>query len=129
VTAFEAVLWDYGGVFTPSGSPGGRLSAFDVLTGKLKWEQEWDTPVAAGLTTTAGGLLITGKSSGDFLVMDAENGKTLYTFRSGGGFGTGPVTYEVNGRQYIAAVSGVVSSFFGGRGALELMVFELGPTK
>lgn len=117
----------YGGTFSPDGKPAGRLTAVDALTGELKWQQDWDTPLVAGLTTTAGGLLITGKSSGEFLVMDADSGKTLYSFRSGGGFGTGPVTYEVGGRQYIAAISGVISSFFAGRGTLELIVFELGP--
>lgn len=119
----------FGGNFIPdnNGKAGGRLSAFDALTGKLKWQQEWTTPSVAGLTATAGGLLITGKTSGEFIVLDADTGDTLYSFSSGGGFGTGPVTYELDGRQYIAAVSGVVSPYFAGRGSLDVIVFGVGP--
>lgn len=118
-----------GGNFVPDndGKPAGRLTAFDTLTGAIKWQQEWTTPALAGLVSTAGGVLITGKTDGDFLVMDSETGQTLYKFRSGQGFASGPVTYEVNGHQYIALVSGVASAHFAGRGTLELTIFELPP--
>lgn len=121
----------FGGQFIPgnNGKAHGRLSAFEAFTGKLKWQQEWDTPVVAGLTATKGGLLITGKTTGELLVLDQDTGNTLYSFSSGGGFGTGPVTYELDGKQYIAAVSGVVSPYFAGRGSMQVIIFDVGAYK
>jgi alcohol dehydrogenase (cytochrome c) len=58
------------------------------------------------VTATAGGLVLTGELTGDFLVLDAASGKELYRFNTGGPIGGGIVSYEVKGKQYVAVMSG-----------------------
>ena len=77
------------------------------------------------MTATAGGVLFTGDLNDDFLVLDASNGKTLYSFNTGGSIGGGVLTYEVGGKQYVATTSGVVSGFFGGSGTSAIIIFAL----
>ena len=68
--------------------------------------------MVGAVTTSAGGIVMTGELTGDFLVLDAENGKELYRFNTGGPIGAGVVTYEIAGRQYVAVASGSPSSFW-----------------
>ena len=58
------------------------------------------------LTPTAGNVLFTGDLDGNFLALDARNGKTLYRFDTGGPIAGGIITYEAKGRQYVAVASG-----------------------
>ncbi|MDP7237736.1 MAG: pyrrolo-quinoline quinone, partial [Candidatus Latescibacteria bacterium] len=60
----------------------------------------------APVTTTAGGIVFTGESNGDFIVLDALTGEVLYRFNTGGSLGGSVVTYEIEEQQYIAVVSG-----------------------
>lgn len=82
-------------------------------------------PSLAGLTATSGGVLFTGDLDNDFLVLDAAKGEVLYRFNTGGSIGGGGVTYERDGKQYAATVSGTVSPFFGGSGLPAVIVFAL----
>jgi alcohol dehydrogenase (cytochrome c) len=61
----------------------------------------------------------------DFLALDARTGKVLYRFNTGGSIGGGTVTYEHNGKQFVAIASGSVSAFFGGSGLPVVVVFAL----
>jgi alcohol dehydrogenase (cytochrome c) len=70
-------------------------------------------------------VLFTGDLNNDFLVLDAANGKKLYSFNTGGSIGGGVISYEVGGKQYVATTSGVVSGFFGGSGTSAVIVFAL----
>jgi alcohol dehydrogenase (cytochrome c) len=117
----------YGGSVTPDPreSSKGWLTAIDSTTGKVRWKQKWPTPLAAAVTATAGGVLFTGDLDNNFLVLDASNGKTLYSFNTGGSIGGGVITYEIGGKQYVATTSGVVSGFFGGSGTSAMIVFAL----
>jgi PQQ-dependent dehydrogenase (methanol/ethanol family) len=117
----------YGGAVIPDarGTSKGWLTAIDSTTGKVRWRQQWPTPLVAAVTTTSGGVLFTGDLNNDFLVLDAATGKTLYRFNTGGSIGGGVVTYEVGGKQYVATTSGVVSGFFGGSGTSSVIVFAL----
>lgn len=101
------------------------LTAVDSTTGKVRWKKQWPTPLIAGVTATAGGVLFTGDLDNNFLVLDASNGKTLYSFNTGGSIGGGVITYEVGSKQYVATTSGVVSGFFGGSGTSAIIVFAL----
>jgi alcohol dehydrogenase (cytochrome c) len=58
------------------------------------------------VTTTAGGLVISGELTGNLLLMDASSGNILHSVNTGAPVGGGIVTYEVEGRQYIATNSG-----------------------
>jgi len=55
---------------------------------------------------TAGDILIAGQSDGLFVALDAETGERLWRFQCGAGVNAPPVTYEVNGRQYVAVAAG-----------------------
>jgi len=78
----------------------------------------------AGLTPTAGRVLFTGELDGNFLVLDASTGKELYRFNTGGAIVGGVPTYQVGGRQYVAAVSGN-QGLFNSKGAATIVVFTL----
>jgi len=117
----------YGGAVIPDARETSRgwLTAIDGTTGKVRWRQQWPTPLVAAVTATSGGVLFTGDLNNDFLVLDAADGKVLYRFNTGGSIGGGVVTYEVGGKQYVATTSGVVSGFFGGSGTSAVIVFAL----
>jgi alcohol dehydrogenase (cytochrome c) len=70
-------------------------------------------------------MLFTGDLDNNFLAIDAHNGKTLYSFNTGGTVGGGVISYELDGKQYIATTSGVISGFFGGSGTSAVIIFAL----
>jgi alcohol dehydrogenase (cytochrome c) len=79
----------------------------------------------AAIAATSGGMLFTGDLNNDFHAIDAKTGQTLYSFNTGGTLGGGVITYEHGGKQYVAAMSGVVSGFFGGYGTSAVVIFAL----
>ena len=84
----------------------GAVRAIDPKTGKMAWRVHTPAPMYAGLTPTAGNVLFTGDLNGKFLALDARNGKTLYSFDTGGPIAGGVITYEQKGRQYVAVATG-----------------------
>ena len=84
----------------------GWINAVDPKSGKMVWRVHTSTPMYAALTPTAGNVLFTGDLNGKFLVLDARTGKTLYSFDTGGPIAGGVITYEQNGRQYVAVATG-----------------------
>ncbi|MFT3760306.1 methanol/ethanol family PQQ-dependent dehydrogenase [Thauera sp.] len=84
----------------------GNLRAIDPITGKIVWEHKEEFPLWAGTLTTAGGLIFTGTSDGYVKAFDAKNGKELWKFQTGSGVVSVPVTWEMDGEQYIAIQSG-----------------------
>ena len=117
----------YGGAVTPDprDQARGRLYAIEAATGAVRWHRQWPTPLVAGVTATAGGVLFTGDLDNNFLAIDAANGKTLYRFNTGGTVGGGVISYELKGKQYVATTSGVISGFFGGSGTSAIIIFAL----
>jgi alcohol dehydrogenase (cytochrome c) len=103
----------------------GWLTAFDASTGKERWKYASPTPLVAGVTATAGGVLFTGDLNNDFLALDAKTGDVLYRFNTGGSIGGGVISYALGGKQYAAATSGTVSAFFGGSGLPAVIVFAV----
>jgi len=114
-----------GGDVTLDSTSQGWLTAVDAATGEVRWKYRSEKPMVAAVTTTAGGLVMTGENTGDFVVFDAASGKVLYRFNTGGGMGGGVITYAVKGKQYIAAASGRSGFWFGSTGAPTLFVFAL----
>ena len=84
----------------------GTLSAIDPGDGTIKWQLKTALPLVSGTLATAGGLVFTGESGGDFIAVDANNGKRLWRFATGAGVNAPPITYRVNGRQYVAVAAG-----------------------
>jgi quinohemoprotein ethanol dehydrogenase len=87
---------------------GGTISAVDATTNKIVWQTNTSPSgiCYGGTTTTASNLLMYGTLDGNFHVVDAASGKSLYTFKTLYGADAPPVTYSVNGKQYIAIVDG-----------------------
>ena len=84
----------------------GAFKAIDVTTGRIKWEVATRSPMVAGVLATGGGLVFTGDAEGFFTAYDAQTGKDLWTFQCGSGHHSGPITYALDGRQYIAVCAG-----------------------
>ncbi|WP_395543551.1 PQQ-dependent methanol/ethanol family dehydrogenase [Neotabrizicola sp. sgz301269] len=84
----------------------GSLKAIDPMTGEWKWEYKNEAPLWGGVMTTAGGLVFFGTPEGEFKALDDETGKELWHFQTGSGIVGQPVTWEEDGEQYVAVVSG-----------------------
>lgn len=91
----------------------GWLTAIEVETGEVKWKYRSERPMVAGVTTTAGGLVVTGDLDGNLLLLDVNTGELLHSLYVGAMIGGSVISYEVDGRQYIATGSGTASGFFG----------------
>ena len=84
----------------------GQLKAWDPVTQKQVWGIKEDLPFLSGVLSTAGGLVFYGNAHGVVKGVDANSGEVLWSFNAGSGVNQGPVTYEVDGKQYLAVVSG-----------------------
>lgn len=87
----------------------GVIKAIDYKTGKVRWTHEvGPRGSGAGVMTTASGLAFTGDSLGNILALDAATGKTLWHAGLGSPMQTSPITYKLDGRQYVVTGSGSV---------------------
>ena len=84
----------------------GAIRALDVLTGKLKWEFRLQSPLWSGVLSTAGGLVFGGTNEGSLFALNAETGKPLWDFQTGGAIRSNPISFSVDGRQYVAIAAG-----------------------
>jgi alcohol dehydrogenase (cytochrome c) len=104
---------DSTGVVTrqPPTKPGDVLGSFlaiNPLTGEKKWEIPLtDFASSAGMLATGGGLVFTGKASGELVALDAATGQTLWQFKTGSSINSTAITYTHKGRQYVAIASGL----------------------
>ena len=100
-----------------SNAPGGQLTrldeeghgavrAMDPKTGAMKWEFKMADVTDAGILTTDSDLLFTGGRDGYFFALDARNGELLWKVTTGGRAQNGPMSYSVNGKQYVAFAAG-----------------------
>jgi glucose dehydrogenase len=80
--------------------------ALDPHTGKKKWTFEMHDVVTSGILTTASDLLFVGGREGYFQALDARTGALLWKSTVGGEVAAAPMTYEVEGQQYIAIAAG-----------------------
>lgn len=95
----------------------GKVMAVRADTGETAWEVRTRTPMAAGMLATAGGLLFTGDAEGNFLAYDAETGRQLWSWQTGSGIRAAPVSFLVDGKQYVAIASGMAGAVGGYTGA------------
>jgi alcohol dehydrogenase (cytochrome c) len=87
----------------------GVIEAIDYQTGKIRWKHELGPRGSgAGVLTTDSGLTFTGDAMGNFLALDSSDGKTLWHSGSGSHIESSPITYELDGRQYVLTSSGGV---------------------
>jgi alcohol dehydrogenase (cytochrome c) len=100
-------LW-LGGAFVaiPGEQQWGVLSAVNVDTGKIAWEAKSDMPMIGGTLTTGGNLVFAGHANGTFKAYNATTGEELWSFNCGAGVNAAPMSFEVDGKQYIAVAAG-----------------------
>ena len=84
----------------------GTLSAIEPNGGKIKWQVKTDLPLLSGSLATAGGLVFHGESNGKFVARNAQDGAELWHFNAGAGVNAPPVTYAVDGKQFVAVAAG-----------------------
>ena len=88
----------------------GNLSVADPATGELKLRKALPYPVNSGVLTTAGGIVVTAMLDGTILAYDDQTYEELWSINVGAGFSAPPMTYAVNGKQYIAIASASAAS-------------------
>jgi len=84
----------------------GALRAMDPKTGKIVWEYKNKAPLWGGVLTTGGNLVFTGTPEGFLKAFDAKTGQELWKFNTGSGVVGSPITWEQDGEQYVAVMSG-----------------------
>ena len=84
----------------------GSLKAIDPDSGEIKWEYKNDAPLWGGVMTTAGGLVFFGTPEGKFIALNDETGEEVWSFQTGSGIVGQPITWEMDGAQYVSVVSG-----------------------
>jgi len=84
------------------------IEAIDYQTGKIRWKHEVFGSDGAGVLTTDGGVTFTGDAEGNFLALDTTNGRTLWHAGSGAGIASSPITYLLDGQQYVLTSGGGV---------------------
>jgi len=87
---------------------------FDPKTGTKRWTYRLNTPsTEAGVLTTASDMLFSGARDGSFFALDARTGKLLWQTNLGPSVAAAPITYAVNGKQYVSIVAGNSMFTFG----------------
>jgi alcohol dehydrogenase (cytochrome c) len=86
----------------------GHFAAINPVTGEKKWEIPLtEFPSSSGMLATGGGLVFTGKLSGEFIALDEATGNTLWQFKTGSSINSTAITYTHRGRQYVTIASGL----------------------
>src|SRR5205085_40564 len=84
----------------------GAIQAIDPKTGERRWIFKLSDLTDSGVLTTASDVLFAGGREGHFFALEARTGALLWNARLGGQVASGPMTYSVGGRQYIAVSAG-----------------------
>ncbi len=102
----------------------GLLSAISLKDGKIRWQQKTAQPLVGGVLATAGGLVFMGEGNGNFNAYDTAEGKLLWQTVAEAGVNAPPISYEIDGVQYIAVAAGG-SSIFGYKQGDQILVYAL----
>lgn len=84
----------------------GAMRAIDPATGTVKWEYKYFSPSMAGTLSTASGLVFGGDMDGNVMAFEAATGKNMWHFQTGSAIYAAPVTYMLDGRQYVVLAAG-----------------------
>jgi alcohol dehydrogenase (cytochrome c) len=91
----------------------GAIQAFDPKSGELKWQFKMADVTDSGVLTTATDLLFAGGREGYFFALDGRSGELLWKGNVGGQVSAGPMSYAVNGKQYVAIAAGSALFVYG----------------
>jgi len=86
------------------------LLAWNPVTQKAAWKLKTPMATNSGLASTAGNLVFQGEVTGTFKAYAADTGKELWSFPAQAGITSAPITYEVNGRQYVSILAGIATT-------------------
>lgn len=105
----QGTVYVFANVYMYPEKPGitGKFKKFDVLTGKTAWEIPDPYPNWGGALVTDGGLVFYGSLGGDFRAVDRNSGKVLWSRKLGSGIVGNPITYKVDGNQYVSVYAGI----------------------
>ncbi|MCF8882629.1 PQQ-dependent dehydrogenase, methanol/ethanol family [Erythrobacter sp. SN021] len=118
----------------------GKLLAWDPVNQKAKWTVEHPGPWNGGVLATGGGLVFQGNSGSEFSAYDSSTGNKLWSFAAQTGVVAPPITYTVNGEQYVAVLAGwggafaltadgtLIDQMHPVRNISRLLVFKIGGT-
>jgi alcohol dehydrogenase (cytochrome c) len=108
----------------------GVLRAIDPVKGKEVWRVKNPAPLWGGVLTTKGNLVFTGNPEGFLMAFNAKNGEKLWEFNTGSGVIGSPVTWEMDGEQYVSVLSGWGGAvpLWGGQVAERVKDFNQGGT-
>lgn len=116
----------------------GTLLAWDPVAQKARWSVPFPNYYNGGVLSTAGNLVFQGNATGHFAAYSADQGRKLWGFDAQTGIVAGPITYELNGQQYVAVMAGWggAAATVGGEAAQvdgrwnrsRLLIFKLGGT-
>ena len=110
----------------------GGILAYDASTGEVQWKNHLGTDMSHGQgpLTTASDLLFVGQADGNFLALDATDGDELWRFQTGSSIAGAPITYEIDGEQYVAVIAAGGTNPYGNSVTLgdSLWAFKLGGT-
>jgi alcohol dehydrogenase (cytochrome c) len=96
-----------GGIFVGTGEQQyGLFSAVDLATGKIAWQNQIKDPMIGGALATAGGVVFTGTKDKRFLAFDAKSGRQLWSYSTDAGVNAPPITYAIDGQQFVAVAAG-----------------------
>ncbi|MEO6801856.1 MAG: PQQ-dependent dehydrogenase, methanol/ethanol family [Granulicella sp.] len=109
VTYEEGRQYQGGAAFGVKGQNQSGVSAIDTTTGEVKWI----FPIAhgslsSGVLATGGGVVFAATPEGNLIALDSKSGKSLWHFQTGGRIASSPISYAVDGKQYIAISAGNV---------------------
>jgi alcohol dehydrogenase (cytochrome c) len=91
----------------------GAVRAIDPKTGEREWEFKMVDYTESGVLTTASDLLFSGGREGNFFALDARSGELLWKVGLAGNVASGPITFAVDGRQYVAVCADSALYVFG----------------
>ncbi len=97
---------DYVQPVGPANPAPGALLAWDPLTNKPRWQINYPNAINGGTLTTAGNLVFQGTSDGHFIAYAADDGKKLWDVNVGTAVMAPPITFELDGKQYISVLAG-----------------------
>ncbi len=101
-----------GGTVRRTGDSYGAVRAIDPLTGERRWQFKTEKPSLAGILSTASGLVFSGDVDGHVFALDARTGESLWQYQMGAPVFSAPITYQVDGRQYVVMGAGTILTAF-----------------
>lgn len=103
----------------------GVLSAINLTTGKMRWQVKTEQPLMGGVLATRGGLVFMGEGDGKFNAYNSNTGDLLWQAKVDAGVNAPPISYEIDGVQYVAVAAGG-NAIFGFPAGDNVLVYALG---